>query len=135
MSAYQQSLVEWVTQLNDTLFIQPNDALALKAIEEQVDTSLITKINHNVYTYDQFKPGLLYVRSTSTTTQDTFSVLLTWENPEFAENSDGVVAVRSETTTTDNGNGKETKKKNIILWDVKLVDGVRKLVGQTEVEA
>lgn len=62
-------------------------------------------------------------------------MLLTWENPEFAENSDGVVAVRSETTTTDNGNGKETKKKNIILWNVKLVDGTRKLVGQTEVEA
>jgi len=43
MSAKQESLTEWITKLNDTLFIQPNDEIAIKAIDEQVDPSLVTK--------------------------------------------------------------------------------------------
>lgn len=43
MSAEQNSLFEWITKLNDTLFIQPNDEIAFKAIDEQVDRSLVTK--------------------------------------------------------------------------------------------
>lgn len=43
MSAKQESLTEWITKLNDTLFIQPNDEIAIKAIDEQVAPSLITK--------------------------------------------------------------------------------------------
>lgn len=40
MSAQQQSLIQWVTQINDTLFIQPNDEIALQAVHDQVDPSL-----------------------------------------------------------------------------------------------
>ncbi|KAF2019186.1 hypothetical protein BU24DRAFT_114788 [Aaosphaeria arxii CBS 175.79] len=158
MSTQQQSLSEWVTQLNDTLFIQPDDAIALNAVQEQVDPSLVVKyitlrslfyqlrqqhinlikriprINHNVYTYDQFKPGLLYARSSSTSIQDTFSVILQWENKGNGENTDGVVAVLSKWRVKDKATGKETKKTNVILWEVRLIDGKRKLVGQTEVE-
>ena len=43
MSAQQESLSHWVTKLNDTLFIQPDDELALEAINDQVDQSLVTK--------------------------------------------------------------------------------------------
>ncbi|EMR86720.1 hypothetical protein BcDW1_4629 [Botrytis cinerea BcDW1] len=132
MSAQFQTLAEWVTELNDALFIQPNAEIALKAVHEQVDSSLVVKINHNTYTYDQFEPGLQYVRSSGTTTQDTFSVLLQWENPD---KPDGVVAVLSKTTFTENATGKVTKKTNMILWEVKWIDGKRKLTGQTEVEA
>jgi hypothetical protein len=148
MSVQQQSLSQWVTELNDTLFIQPNDDIALKAVHEQVDPSLIVKcttptpyilvntsdlarINHNVYTYDQFMPGLQYARSSTTSIQDTFSVILQWENPE---KPDGVVAVLSKWTVKDKATGTETKKMNVILWEVKWIDGKRKLTGQTEVE-
>ncbi|KAF5266711.1 hypothetical protein BKA60DRAFT_255536 [Fusarium oxysporum] len=131
MSAKQESLTEWITKLNDTLFIQPNDEIAIKAIDEQVDPSLITKINHNVYTYDQFKGGLLYVRGSTTAIQDEFSEILTWEDPE---KGDGVVAVLSKWRTKHKETGEEAKKTNVILWEVKLIDGKRKLTGQTEVE-
>lgn len=43
MAAQQQSLSQWVTQINDTLFIQPNDEIALKAVDEQVDPSLVVR--------------------------------------------------------------------------------------------
>lgn len=43
MSVQPQTLSEWVTELNDTLFIQPNDEIALKAVHEQVDPSLVVK--------------------------------------------------------------------------------------------
>ncbi|TGO65678.1 hypothetical protein BOTNAR_0075g00280 [Botryotinia narcissicola] len=132
MSAQSQTLIEWVTELNDTLFIQPSAELALKAVHEQVDPSLVVKINHNTYTYDQFKPGLQHIRSSGTLVQDTFSVILQWENPE---KPDGMVAVLSKTTFKENATGKETKKTNVILWEVKWIDGKRKLTGQTEVEA
>ncbi|KAI3588971.1 hypothetical protein IWW34DRAFT_646203, partial [Fusarium oxysporum f. sp. albedinis] len=139
MSAKQESLTEWITKLNDTLFIQPNDEIAIKAIDEQVDPSLITnasdpwhtRINHNVYTYDQFKGGLLYVRGSTTAVQDEFSEILTWEDPE---KGDGVVAVLSKWRTKHKETGEEAKKTNVILWEVKLIDGKRKLTGQTEVE-
>ncbi|KAL1857491.1 hypothetical protein Daus18300_010356 [Diaporthe australafricana] len=131
MSTQSQTLAQWVTELNDALFIQPNDDVALKAVNEQIDPSLVVKVNHNVYTYDQFIPGLQYVRSASTSTQDTFSVILQWEN---AEKPDGVVAVLSKWTNTDKATGKETKKTNVILWEVKWIDDKRKLTGQTEVE-
>ncbi|KAH7344291.1 hypothetical protein BKA66DRAFT_434334 [Pyrenochaeta sp. MPI-SDFR-AT-0127] len=132
MAAQQQSLVQWVEQINDTLFIQPDNEISAKAVEDLVDPSLITKINHNVYNYEQFKGGLQYVRNSTTATQDVFKVLLQWENPE---KPDGVVAVLSEWRVKDNATGKETKKVNIILWEVKWIDGKRKLTGQTEVEA
>ncbi|KAF2832396.1 hypothetical protein CC86DRAFT_280079 [Ophiobolus disseminans] len=139
MSATKQSLGQWIETLNDTLFIQPNDELALKAINEDVDSSLITKhlltshhrINDNTYTYDQFKPGVQYARSTTTSTQDVFDIILEWENPE---KGGGVVAVLSKWTIKDKASGEETKKTNVIVWEVKVVDGKRKLVGQTEVE-
>jgi hypothetical protein len=85
-----------------------------------------------VYTYDQFVPGLQYVRGSTTSTQDSFSVILEWENPV---QPDGVVAVLSKWSAKDNATGKETKKTNVILWEVKWIDGKRKLTGQTEVEA
>ncbi|KAJ4258938.1 hypothetical protein NW762_008025 [Fusarium torreyae] len=127
MSTEEQSLFQWVEQLNDTLFIQSNDEIALKAVDEQWHT----RINHNVYTYDQFKAGIQYARSTYTSIQDTFSDILAWENPE---KRDGVVAVLSKWTVKDKATGKETKKANVILWEVKWIDGKRKLTGQTEVE-
>ncbi|KAH6625171.1 hypothetical protein C7974DRAFT_395552 [Boeremia exigua] len=131
MAAQQQSLSQWVTELNNTLFIQPNDEIALKAVHEQVDSSLVVKINHHVYRYDQFLPGLQYARGTTTSIQDTFSVLLEWENPD---RPDGVVAVLSKWTTKDKTTGAETQKTNVIIWEVKWIDGRRKLTGQTEVE-
>ncbi|TEY52433.1 hypothetical protein BOTCAL_0258g00030 [Botryotinia calthae] len=132
MSVQAQTLAEWVTELNDTLSIQTSAEIALKAVHEQVDSSLVVKINHNIYTYDQFEPGLQYVRSSGTMIQDTFSVLLQWENPE---KSDDVVAVLSKTTFKENATSKVTKKTNVILWEVKWIDGKRKLSGQTGVEA
>ncbi|KAJ5394225.1 uncharacterized protein N7487_011866 [Penicillium crustosum] len=136
MSAQQQSLSQWVTQINDTLFIQSNDEIALRAVHDQVDPSLvvshIARINHNVYNYDHFKAGLQYARSSSVSTQDEFSVILQWENPE---KPDGVVAVLSKWTTKDKTTGKETKRTNIILWEVRWIGGKRKLTGQTEVES
>ncbi|CAN9187485.1 unnamed protein product [Alternaria alternata] len=131
MSAQQESLSQWVIKLNDTLFIQPNNELALEAINEQVDQSLVTKINHDVYNYEQFKQGLQYVRGACTSIQDEFSIVLQWENKE---KPDGVVAVLSKWRTKDKASGKETTKSNVILWEVKWIDGKRKLTGQTEVE-
>lgn len=43
MSAQQQSLSQWVTQINDTLFIQSNDEIALRAVHDQVDPSLVVR--------------------------------------------------------------------------------------------
>ena len=44
------------------------------------------------------------------------------------------MAVLSKWTVKDKATGKETKKTNVILWEVKWIDGKRKLTGQTEVE-
>jgi hypothetical protein len=43
MTAQQQSLSQWVTHINDTLFIQPNDEIALKTVHEQVDPGLVIR--------------------------------------------------------------------------------------------
>jgi hypothetical protein len=59
-------------------------------------------------------------------------VILQWEN---VEKSDGVVAVLSKWTSKDKKTGKETKKTNVILWEVRWIDGKRKLTGQSEVES
>ncbi|PVH82173.1 hypothetical protein DL98DRAFT_548162 [Cadophora sp. DSE1049] len=131
MASQHQTLGEWVTELNDTMFIQPDDEIALNAVNEKVHPSFVVKINHAVYSYDQFKPGLQYARRTGTSIQDEFSVILQWEN---TEQPDGVVAVLSKWTTKDKATGKETKKTNVILWEVKFIDGKRMLTGQTEVE-
>ncbi|EPE29988.1 hypothetical protein GLAREA_01148 [Glarea lozoyensis ATCC 20868] len=131
MSTQQQSLKDWVTELNDTMFIQPDDEIALKTVHEHVAPSLVVKINHAVYTYDQFLPGLQYARNSATSIQDSFDVILDCEDPE---KGDGVVAVLSKWTTKEKASGKETTKTNVILWEVKVVDGKRKLTGQTEVE-
>jgi hypothetical protein len=43
MPTHQQSLKDWVAELNDTMFIQPNDEIAIQAVHEQVDPSLVVK--------------------------------------------------------------------------------------------
>lgn len=43
MSAEQQPLSQWVRELNDSLFIQPDDEIALKTLDEQVDRSLVVR--------------------------------------------------------------------------------------------
>jgi len=43
MAAQQQTLAEWVTELNDTMFTQPDDEIALKAVNEKVHPSLVVK--------------------------------------------------------------------------------------------
>ncbi|KNG45981.1 hypothetical protein DDE82_007499 [Stemphylium lycopersici] len=126
MSAQQQSLSQWVTKLNDTLFIQPDDEIALETINEQVDPSLVTKCAALLL------QGLQYARKSSTSIQDEFSVIVQWENEE---KPDGVVAVLSKWRTKEKASGKETTKSNVILWEVKWIGGKRKLTGQTEVEA
>lgn len=45
-----------------------------------------------------------------------------------------MVAVLSKWRVKDKATGKETEKTNVILWEVKWIDGKRKLTGQTEVE-
>lgn len=45
-----------------------------------------------------------------------------------------MVAVLSKWRAKDKATGKETKKSNVIIWEVKRIDGKRKLTGQTEVE-
>ncbi|KAB8073574.1 hypothetical protein BDV29DRAFT_157450 [Aspergillus leporis] len=127
MLGEQQSLSQWVAQINNILFIQPNDEIALKAVHEQVDPSLVVRINHNVYNYDQFRAGLQYARSSGTSIQDEFSVIVQWEN---LEKPDGVVAVLSKWTSKDKTTGKETKKTNVILWEVKWIDGKGSLRGR-----
>jgi hypothetical protein len=94
-------------------------------------TSNTIRINHAVYTYDQFLPGPQYARKSTTSIQDSFDVILDWEDPE---KGGGVVALLSKWTTKEKASGEEMKKTNVILWEVKVIDGKRKLTGQTEVE-
>ncbi|KAM5341398.1 hypothetical protein ACJ41O_014429 [Fusarium nematophilum] len=132
MSTQSQTLGQWVTDLNKTLFFQPDDELALKAAQEQIDPSFVIKVNHDVFTYDRYKPGIQEARASSTIVQDAFSIILQWENPE---NPGGTVAALSKYTSKDKATGKETRKTNLILYEVKWIDGKRKLTSQTEVES
>ncbi|EGY17896.1 hypothetical protein HYQ45_013617 [Verticillium longisporum] len=132
MSTESQTLGQWVTELNTTLFFQPDDELARRAVEEHIDTSLVVKINHNVYTYDQFKPGIQHARSSRISVLETFSVLLEWEDPV---KKDGVVAVLSTWSTVDKASGEEKKHTTVIIWEIKLIDGKRKVTAQTEAES
>lgn len=43
MSSQQLPLGEWVKQVNDAIFYQPKDEVAIKALNEDVDPSLVVK--------------------------------------------------------------------------------------------
>lgn len=49
MAVQQQTLAEWVTELNDTMFIQPDDEIALKAVNEKVHPSLVVKYMISIF--------------------------------------------------------------------------------------
>ncbi|KAJ3463414.1 hypothetical protein MRS44_008200 [Fusarium solani] len=131
MSSQQLSLGEWVKQVNDAIFYQPKDEVALKALNEDVDPSLVVKINHAVFTYEEMKSGVLYIRGSGGMTLDSVSEVLKWDD---AEKQGGVVANLTKFTTKNNGTGQEVKKTSLITTTVKWIDGRRKLTELVEVE-
>ncbi|KAF7916669.1 hypothetical protein BELL_0406g00030 [Botrytis elliptica] len=131
MSTPNQTLGEWAAELNDIIFMQPNTEVALKALYEKVDPSLVMKINHTVCLYSQFVSIVEQARKTTTMFKDTWDVLHEWQDPE---KKDGVVAISTKWRIKDNATGVETKKNNWVIWEVKLIDGKRKLTAMTEVE-
>lgn len=48
---------------------------------------------------------------------------------------DGVVAVLSTWSTVDKASGEEKKHTTVIIWEIKLIDGKRKVTAQTEAES
>ncbi|KIM97038.1 hypothetical protein OIDMADRAFT_32916 [Oidiodendron maius Zn] len=131
MSAQQQSLTDWVKQLNHAIFYQPNDEVAINTINEQVDPSLIVKINHSVYSYEQFKAGIQYTRGSGVMTLDSVSEILQWDD---TEKRGGAVAHITKFTSKAKMTGNESKKTSVIISTVKWIGGQRKLTELTEVE-
>ncbi|KAM0150400.1 hypothetical protein ACHAQE_008986 [Botrytis cinerea] len=131
MSTPNQTLGEWTADLNDILYMQPNNEVARKAFYELVDPSLFMKINHTVCSYSQFVSIFEQARETTTMFKDTWDVLHEWQDPE---KKDGVVAISTKWRIKDNATGVETKKNNLAIWEVKIIDGKRKLTAMTEVD-
>lgn len=63
MSTESQTLGQWVTELNTTLFFQPDDELARRAVEEHIDTSLVVKYVRPHETVLSEQPSLTCVAS------------------------------------------------------------------------
>ncbi|KAI8672992.1 hypothetical protein LRP88_02483 [Fusarium phalaenopsidis] len=131
MLSQQLSLGEWVKQINDAIFYQPKDEVALKALNEDVDPSLVVKINHAVFTYEEMKSGVLYIRGSGGMTLDSVSEVLKWDD---AEKQGGVVANLTKFTAKNNGTGQEVEKTSLVTSTVKWIDGRRKLTELVEVE-
>ncbi|EEU45664.1 uncharacterized protein NECHADRAFT_80780 [Fusarium vanettenii 77-13-4] len=131
MSSQQLPLGEWVKQVNDAIFYQPKDEVALKALNEDVDSSLVVKLNHSVFTYEEMKGGVLYIRGSGGMTLNSVSEVLKWDD---TEKQGGVVAHLTTFTTKNNENGQEAKKTSLITSTVKWIDGRRKLTELVEVE-
>jgi hypothetical protein len=74
MSPQEQSLSQWVTQINNILFIQPDDEIALKAVHEQVDPSLVVRYAALVpYILISTSDAVTPLESTTTSTTTTNS--------------------------------------------------------------
>ncbi|EKG09922.1 Cytochrome b5 [Macrophomina phaseolina MS6] len=116
-------------QLSLKLYCQPDDDVAIKAYEEQVDPSFIARINHSHFNYDQFKEVLKQSRSALTFTLSS-SDILKWDD---AEKKGGVVAQLIRSPSKDKVTGKETKATMLTLSTVKWVNGKRLLTEMTEV--
>jgi hypothetical protein len=89
------------------------------------------RINHAVFTYEEMKSGVLYIRGSGGMTLDSVSEVLKWDD---AEKQGGVVANLTKFTTKNNGTGQEVKKMSLITSTVKWIDGRRKLTELVEVE-
>ncbi|RSL56632.1 hypothetical protein CEP51_014361 [Fusarium floridanum] len=131
MSSQQLPLGEWVKQVNDAIFYQPDDEVTLKAINEDVDSSLVVKINHHVFNYEEMKGGVLYIRGSGGMTLNSVSEILKWDD---AEKQGGVVAHLVTFTTKNNATKQEVRKTSLITSIVKWIDGRRKLTELVEVE-
>ncbi|THV44731.1 hypothetical protein BGAL_0588g00090 [Botrytis galanthina] len=70
-------------------------------------------------------------RQFTTMFKDTWDVLHEWQDPE---KKDGVVAISTKWRIKDNTTGLETEKNDWVIWEIKLIDGRRKLTAMTEVE-
>ncbi|KAH7036246.1 hypothetical protein B0J12DRAFT_678672, partial [Macrophomina phaseolina] len=130
MATQSNSLSDWVNQLYHALYYQPDNDVAIKAFEEQVDPSFIARINHSHFTFDQFKELLKQSRSALTFSLSSSSDILKWDDEE---KKGGSVAQFLKSASKDNATGKETKSTTVILSTVKWVDGKRLLTETTEV--
>ncbi|RTE69766.1 hypothetical protein BHE90_015849 [Fusarium euwallaceae] len=131
MSSQQLPLGEWVKQVNDAIFYQPDDEVTLKALNEDVDSSLVVKINHSVFNYEEMRGGVLYIRGSGGMTLDSVSEILKWDD---SEKQGGVVTHLVTFTTKNNTTKQEVRKTSLITSIVKWVDGGRKLTELVEVE-
>ncbi|KAH7045301.1 hypothetical protein B0J12DRAFT_730006 [Macrophomina phaseolina] len=131
MSAQQQSLGEWVERVNHDIFYQQNEEVFNKAVNEDIDSGLVVRLNHSVYNYEQFKGGLVHIRNTGYIVLHSVSEVAKWDD---SEKRGGVVAHMTEFATKDNTTGKETRKTSLVVSAVKWIDGRRKITELTEVE-
>ncbi|GME31848.1 uncharacterized protein LTHEOB_7209 [Neofusicoccum parvum] len=130
MSAQLKPLGDWLDELFNDIFFQPDDAFALKAYEERVDPSLIVRINHDRYTFDQYKEAVNKGRTTSDFSPQSTSEILKWDD---AEKKGGAVAQLTKFTVKSKETGEETAAASLILSVVRWIGGKRVLTEMTEV--
>lgn len=130
MSAQLKSLGDWVDELLNDIFFQPDDAFALKAYEERVDPSLIVRINHDRFTFDQYKEAVKNGRTTSEFSPQSTSEILKWDD---AEKKGGAVTQLFKFTVKSKETGQETPATSVILSVVRWIGGKRVLTEMTEV--
>ncbi|WAO89960.1 Hypothetical protein NCS54_00736400 [Fusarium falciforme] len=131
MSSQNLSLGEWVKQINNAIFYQPEDEVALKALNEDLDPGLVVKLNHSLFNYEEMKGGILYIRGSGGMTLDSVSEILKWDD---AEKQGGVVAHLTTFTTKNHETRQEVRKTSLITSTVKWIDGRRKITELVEVE-
>ncbi|KAK7726431.1 hypothetical protein SLS57_003518 [Botryosphaeria dothidea] len=130
MSTQLKPVGDWVDQAFNAIFFHSDDALAIKSFEDHFDPGLLVRLNHDRFTYDQYKEAVKHARSTDIITLDSSEEILKWDD---AEKKGGTVAHLTKFTTKNKKTGQETKSTSLILSAVKWVDGKRVITEITEV--
>jgi hypothetical protein len=133
MSQTFTPLSDWVDQVINNIWFQPNDLLATKAYEDSISRDVSIRVNGVTLSYDQYKEVVKSARAKDEFFVDSNDELLTVLADEQGEA--GSVAQFSKFTSKYKTPGEEIKSSNVIITTVKLSNGKRVLAEMAEVAA
>ncbi|SPJ92809.1 uncharacterized protein FTOL_13774 [Fusarium torulosum] len=124
-------LGKWVEELYSRIFVQPDDQVSTNAFKNNVTQDFVARINHGQFTRQTFMEAILKFRVDNTTKIQSTRDIQVWEAPEGS--GAGCVAQYIHFTDTNKETGIGTNSSTLLIANIKVVDGQRKLVDLTEV--
>ncbi|KAH7176218.1 hypothetical protein EDB81DRAFT_897339 [Dactylonectria macrodidyma] len=125
------ALGQWVEDLYDRIFCQPNDEVFASAYNEGVAQTFTARINHDQFSRQAFFEAIKKFRLLNVTSVQSTKDIQSWDAPDGS--GAGCVSQFVHFKDTNKETGVATESSTLLVANVQVIGGQRMLFELTEV--